>query len=368
MLFETVVNRLTQKPQTLHKAKPLYAYFHKYESQYGELAQIAKLEKRMAELFPEDPKLAVFSARYSGDKFDPIATKVIVSPTVQLRPKLPPMHHLPDQPPSLRNSPHPATLMARNSPRPQFLPVPNSPKRAAPVEDFEEPPRKIQRNDYQDFQRGASPLKGAAGRRLDQQRRMQGQNAATYSVPAAPIARDITFLMGLIPRADLYDYHRINPHKMVDLLQNTMVPEYSAWKASREDSRGGPSQAHHRQASTDQSGQYGFHNREDPISQGRPISPYVGDASRNRLVSGPTPYRQSSLRPGSSGSYEPPPATYGQQPALPQPPQHFNPPPVPVMSGQYDSPGWPQYGAPQPPANYGAPPPPQQQGFARYPY
>ena len=367
-----MVNRLAQKPETVHRTKALYAYFHKYESQFGELAQIAKLEKRMAELFPQDPKLAQFSARYSTDKFDPIAAKVIVSPTVQLRPpKLPfmPPSNLaePPQPPSMRNSPHPAALMARNSPRPQFLPVSNSPKRAAPAEDFEEPPRKIQRNDYQqDFQRGASPLKGAAGRRLDQQRRMQGQNAATYSIPAAPIARDITFLMGLIPRADLYDYHRINPHKMVGLLQDTAVPEFSAWKNSKGDSHG-QNQAHHRQVSTDQSGQYGFPNRDDPI-QGRPISPYVGDA-RNRMPSGPTPYRQSSLRPGSSGSYEPPPAGYGQQPAPPQMPQHFNPPPVPVISGQYDSAAWSsQYGAPPPPMNYGAPPPPQQQGYARYPY
>jgi len=41
--FETVVSRLTQKPELVSKAKPLYAFFHKYESQYGELSQISKL-------------------------------------------------------------------------------------------------------------------------------------------------------------------------------------------------------------------------------------------------------------------------------------------------------------------------------------
>ena len=66
VVFETCVNRLTSKPETLAKARPLYAYFHKYESQYGELSQILKLEARMAELFPDDPKLKSFTCRYSS--------------------------------------------------------------------------------------------------------------------------------------------------------------------------------------------------------------------------------------------------------------------------------------------------------------
>ncbi|KAI4194992.1 MAG: hypothetical protein LQ350_007448 [Teloschistes chrysophthalmus] len=39
--FETVVNKLTAKPETLPKAKPLYAFFHDFESKYGGLAQIS---------------------------------------------------------------------------------------------------------------------------------------------------------------------------------------------------------------------------------------------------------------------------------------------------------------------------------------
>lgn len=54
-VFETAVNKLAQKPETIAKAKPIYAFFHDFESRYGELAQIVKLETRMKDLFPDDP-------------------------------------------------------------------------------------------------------------------------------------------------------------------------------------------------------------------------------------------------------------------------------------------------------------------------
>ncbi|KAK0721469.1 hypothetical protein B0T21DRAFT_386327 [Apiosordaria backusii] len=322
VLFERVVSRLTSKHENVHKAKQLYVYFHKYESQFGELAQISKLEKRMAELFPEDPKLSHFSARFSTDKFDPITARVIVSPAAQLRPpRLPPPPLMPSieqhqggGPVSLRNTPQPpAFINTANRPSPapqQFQAAINSPKRPLQADDDDgssNPPRKIQRNEYAtEFVRGASPLKGAAGRRLDQQRRMQGTGGSAYTATPAPIARDITFLLGLIPRAELYDFHRMNPNKIVGLLQGTNVPEYSVWKANAPPPL--PANAHHRNVSTDfQYGTYG--NRDSPAP--RPLSPY--GQQQTRLVSAAATYRQSSLRPGSSGSgtgggYEPPPA------------------------------------------------------------
>ncbi|KAL2167227.1 hypothetical protein VTG60DRAFT_1578 [Thermothelomyces hinnuleus] len=364
VLFETVVNRLTQKPELVHKAKPLYAYFHKYESQFGELSQIAKLEKRMAELFPEDPKLAHFSARYSTDKFDPIAARIIVSPMTQLRPKqlIPSI----EKGASAQDSPRPPPLASRASPAPHTLPATNSPKRPLPADDFEEPPRKIQRNDFSEFQRGASPLKGAAGRRLDQQRRLQGQGAASYAAAPAPIARDITFLLSQIPRADLYDFHRFNPAKMTNLLRDTPVPEYTAWKSMRQ--------------SSEHTGQYGgYQSRDSPAPVGRPHSPYVGgDGGRGRMPpASAVPYRQGSNRPGSSGSYEPPPAVYAQG-HPPPPPQAGYAPPPPVQYDGAAGAAWPPYppppaaqqgyGGPPPPHLYGqAPPPPAQGGYPRYP-
>jgi len=335
----------------------------------------------MAELFPEDPKLATFSARYSTDKFDPIAARIIVSPATQLRPKqlMPSI----EQPNSLHNSPRPLPYATRHSPHPQFQPSTDSPKRPLAADDFDEPPRKIQRNDFQEFQRGASPLKGAAGRRLDQQRRMQGQGAASYTAAPAPIARDITFLMSVIPRAETYDYHRINPSKMVNLIRDTAVPDHSTWKNNKDGPsnvalRGGHGPAHNRQVSSDFPGQYGFQSRDSPAPQGRPMSPYTGEAARGRLAPASATYRQSSLRPGSSGSYEPPPAMFSQQ--GPPPPQQYSHPPAPVMIGQFDPNSWqqqpPPYGAP-PPQIYGAPPPnmgytqgppPPQQQYPQYRY
>jgi cleavage stimulation factor subunit 3 len=309
----------------------------------------------MAELFPEDPKLAHFTARYSTDKFDPIAARIVVSPATQLRPKL--LMPSIEQGASLQNSPRPPPFATRASPAPQFMPAVNSPKRPLPADDFDEPPRKIQRNDFGEFQRGASPLKGAAGRRLDQQRRMQGQGAASYTATPAPIARDITFLMGQIPRAEVYDAHRLNPAKMTNLLRDTQVPEYSAWKNTRQ----GPDNQFS-----------GFQGRDSPAPIGRPLSPYVGgDGARGRMAPGPAPYRQGSMRPGSSGSYEPPPAVYAQGP--PPPPAGYAHPPPPHYDGGAGG-AWPPYpppyagGPPPPPQMYGqGPPAPPQGGYPQYP-
>ncbi|KAK4232006.1 hypothetical protein QBC38DRAFT_525881 [Podospora fimiseda] len=303
VLFETVVGRLTSKPETVHKAKALYAYMHKYESTYGELAQIAKLEKRMAELFPEDRYLTNFSARYSSDNFDPISAPIIVSPATQTRP---PAFHPHMAMPSVeqqQHSPRPGQAQlagGRTSPPPptnqgSYM---NSPKRALQIDDYEESnfqPRKMQRTEYNNpqgqqgsdyqFQRGASPLKGAAGRRLAQQRvPTAGASSSYHSAAPAPIARDITFLLSLIPRADLYDGHRLNPRATASMLQRIDVPDFTVWKQQK-----GQGQGHARKVSV--GGEYGY----------RGGSPFVGGGR-------PVPYREGSVRPGSSGSYEPPPA------------------------------------------------------------
>ncbi|TQW08035.1 CFIA complex component Rna14 [Cordyceps javanica] len=194
VVFETCVNRLISKPETLAKARPLYAYFHKYESQYGELSQISKLEERMAELFPEDPKLKYFTERFASDRFDPIQTPIIVSKAVQMRPK----RAIPviEEPATIQDSPGP--VRQEQSPRPQFARATASPKRPFGVDDDElNPPKRVAR--------GVSPLKGAAGRRLDQQRRNQ----------TSALQRDITFLLGILPPAHTYDSQRLTAASMI---------------------------------------------------------------------------------------------------------------------------------------------------------
>ncbi|KAB5526391.1 hypothetical protein GE09DRAFT_1064979 [Coniochaeta sp. 2T2.1] len=375
VVFETVVNRLTQKPESVHKAKPLYAYFHKFESQFGELAQISKLEKRMAELFPEDPKLSHFTARFSTDKFDPIAARIIVSPTTQLKPKFPIMPSIEQrqQSVSVQDSPRPQHR-APVSPRPQYLQARDSPKRPFPTDDFDDlPPRKAMRGEQQDFIRGASPLKGAAGRRLDQQRRGgASQNAAAPIIP-----RDVSFLLGIIPPAHTYNQAVFPPSGVIRLLNQTHIPEFTEWKNGDRTQHNrniaqALAQSHNRQPSGDYAA-HSYQNRDSPNPQGRPQSPYTGSG---RLAPGGATYRQSSLRPGSRDSYEPPPAAYsqlGQQ-------GHYGQAPPP-QQGQYDAGaaagGWPTYGAPPAggaPQGYGAPAPygqvPQQPPaqYQQYPY
>lgn len=229
--FETVVSRLTQRPELVAKAKPLYSYFHKYESQYGELSQISKLEQRIAELFPDDPKLSRFASRFSGENFDPTAVRLIVSPATQMKPKV--LVQSIEHPNLARESSVPQ-YNPEASPRSQYVQTTNSPKRPFPLEDFESDlnrPRKLAR--------GESPLKGAAGRRLDQQRRLQqNQGAPAWQTNSAAsiVPRDVNILLSLIPRAEYYTSTKFNPSAMVRLLRETIVPDYNTWKTAREES------------------------------------------------------------------------------------------------------------------------------------
>ncbi|MCJ1291561.1 mRNA 3'-end-processing protein rna14 [Xylographa carneopallida] len=215
VVFETAVGRLTQKPETVPKAKPLYAYFHDFQSRYGELAQIIKLEKRISETFPDDPRLASFSERFAHEGFDPTAIRPIISPATQTRPKamlIPSIEPVPSAP---------------NSPPNRFIQITNSPKRLLPIEESDNEssrPRKLAR--------GESPLKGAAGRRLDQQKRnRQPQEMSQYEgqpnahmMPPPPLPRDVLFLLSIIPKSSTYHATKFNPEEMVRLIRETNIP------------------------------------------------------------------------------------------------------------------------------------------------
>jgi cleavage stimulation factor subunit 3 len=223
-VFETVVGKITSKPENVHRAKTLFLFFHDYESQFGELAQITKLEQRMLTLYPEDPQLQRFSQRFAGPTFDPTTVRPIVSPRTQMRPVMPSVmnsveEHHPVMPPQMEqrfasppvlHSPHLGNL----------LPTAHihSPKR--PLEDVEDnvQPRKMAR--------GESPaLKGAAGRRLDAARRnLATSNNASGNTPVVqgptPLAREINFLLSIIPPSHTYRETRFKPEAMVDMLRN----------------------------------------------------------------------------------------------------------------------------------------------------
>lgn len=181
--FETSVGRLAAKPDLVAKAKPLYSFFHKYESQYGELSQIRKLEQRMAELFPEDPKLHQFASRYTSDDFNPTSIRPVISPAFQRRPKDTVMQSIEHAPTIRENSRPPYDI----SPRLPYIQTTNSPKRPfqGDIESDSNPPRKVAR--------GESPLKGAAGRRLNDLKQARGTPLWQSNAPAPfVVPRDIT--------------------------------------------------------------------------------------------------------------------------------------------------------------------------------
>lgn len=207
----------------------------------------------MAELFPEDPKLLRFACRYTFEGFDPAAVRPIVSPQAQMRPVnrvRPSIEQVPvDQ--YNQQSPHMAQRAREISARPTYAhevmqqqretsarPVygmgggpmmpPHlnptiSPKRGYDDASDSDRPRKLAR--------GESPLKGAAGRRLDQQRRVHGNPAYLERAPGvATIPRDITFLLSIMPSAELYKAKGFNPERMVDLIGRTRIPEWDEWE------------------------------------------------------------------------------------------------------------------------------------------
>ncbi|KAH6637427.1 hypothetical protein C7974DRAFT_141142 [Boeremia exigua] len=226
-VFETIVGKLTAKPENVQRTKPLFLFFHEYEAHFGELAQITKMEQRMATLFPEDPQLQRFSRRFANPTFDPTTVRPIISPRTQMKPVMPLMPSvmpsveevMPNAPPfSQAQEPRIASPPSNvvNSPRLMNLPVvTHSPKR--PLEDAEESaqPRKLAR--------GESPLKGAAGRRLDAARRNMAASGSTpVGLPQgpSPLPREINFLLGIIPAAHTYREVRFNAEGMVNMLRN----------------------------------------------------------------------------------------------------------------------------------------------------
>lgn len=212
-VFETTVKRLLAHEDADHlaKAKPLFAYLHDYESKYGELAQVQSLEERMRKHFPEDPTLRLFSSRYSTPTFDVMNIHPVISPSQMHSPQIKIMASVEGQ-------------EAINSPIQKVIDTfaTNSPKRPFP-DDFDDVgPRKMAR--------GESPLKGAAGRRMNQQQQQQQQRPVNppagmppFPVPP-PLPPQITYLLSIIPKASTYVDVRLDAAKMVELIRDIHLP------------------------------------------------------------------------------------------------------------------------------------------------
>lgn len=191
----------------MHKAKPIFAFLHEYESRYGDLIQVINLESRMRELYPEDPALDQFAHRYSAPSFDPVAVRPILSPS-QTR---------------LKTAFAGAPAESRGTPTPRYLEAStSSPKRPFPSDDFDDDANRPRK-----FARAESPLKTAQSRR-DPPKRGQPLNGQTTQYKPqgspAPLPRDVVHLLSIIPPASAYNISRLSPEKMIDLLRRVDIP------------------------------------------------------------------------------------------------------------------------------------------------
>ncbi|KAF4556209.1 mRNA 3'-end-processing protein rna14-like protein [Elsinoe fawcettii] len=202
VVFETTVSRLTAKPENAHRAKNLYAFFHDWEAKYGELSQVTKIEKRMAELFPDENISTLFSRRFGASTvipppFDPCSVLLVLSPT-QIRPKNATQAIIPSIETTEPAQPGPFGYL-------------QSPKRPLDDSDAELPARKLLR--------GESPLKGAAGRRQQQRQARELGHQSTPSAPK-PLPLAVYQLLSIIPPARQWQQTLFDPAKMVDLVRS----------------------------------------------------------------------------------------------------------------------------------------------------
>jgi cleavage stimulation factor subunit 3 len=198
----------------------------------------------MATLFPEDPQLSRFAHRFEAESttshFDPTRVRLLISLSTQARPKvihqsiehggpLPAHHSLaarlasPGSSTQDRSTPH---LTGGASPHVAHVSplaavtgdMRNSPKRPFPpdfgVTDDSLRPAKVAR--------GESPLKGAAGRRLDaQKRRMEGGMGHSVVAGPTPLPRMVNFLLSILPsRASSENMSRVPPAAVMAVLRD----------------------------------------------------------------------------------------------------------------------------------------------------
>ncbi|KAI6795578.1 Suf-domain-containing protein [Hortaea werneckii] len=230
------------------RVRGLLWYMHDYESKYGDLAQIQKLEKRMRELYPDEPEVSRFASRFAEPQFDGMTVQLVLSES-QVRPRTTPLPTVVQQPPPAGAPPMipglPPVGMAspdqgglRLGPQGPYM---ASPKR--PLDDMDSDAEHQRK-----FARAESPLKGAAGRRgaggnqpavlgsLAQGPAVSGGSGfitKNYVPPGAPqsaqqliqhgpapLPRDINFLLSILPHAGTYTKAFFDPRKMIDLLRN----------------------------------------------------------------------------------------------------------------------------------------------------
>lgn len=241
-VFETTMTKISNlasisEQQKKDKSRLLLGYMHTFESNYGDLDKIHKIEKRLRDMFPSEPDVATFAKRFALPSFDALSVQLVISPT-QAQPKtaveaqqaaaaivsqaVPSIEEPGKSPPSrLELGPH--------------GPYVASPKRGLEDSDNDTPARK--------FMRAESPLKGAAGRRMNPQQAappvppgsssgaggggfvtktfVPGQTGGPPVAAAhhpAPLPYPLHDLLNKLPAARFYTVNHFDAARMVELV------------------------------------------------------------------------------------------------------------------------------------------------------
>jgi cleavage stimulation factor subunit 3 len=255
VVFESTVKKIADAPdmpleQKRQKCRRLLGYMHEHESKYGDLAQIHKVEKRMGELYPEEPDISHFSHRFALPDFDAIDIQLIISPTQALprpmqRAPLPPQNA---QLPANNNNNNDITTSIEN---PDILLGPNGPYIASPKRPLDDTDDVEAPQPQRKFLRAESPLKGAAGIRIQNSKANNAHHAASGSiggnsaaggfatktfVPTSsappPLPPRIESLLQVLPSANRYDQVRLDPAKLVAFLSGVYI-DYGKAMAAR---------------------------------------------------------------------------------------------------------------------------------------
>jgi len=237
VVFETTLTKIqntTSIPAEVQKEKsrPLLGYMHAYESNFGDLTQIHKLEKRMGEMYPHEPELTRFSHRFEMPTFDALKAQLVISPT-QTRPRSAFSYPVQQPPPVGGNG------EIRLGPHGPYI---TSPKRPLDDSETDTPSRKFLRG-------GDSPIKGAAGKRIATGGAMSATvpttnnnintsggsggfavknyvPGASNGLPPLPMQLLPDQIMGLLaklPAANTYQVQRFDPGRMVQFLRGLVI-------------------------------------------------------------------------------------------------------------------------------------------------
>ncbi|KAJ7983053.1 Suf-domain-containing protein [Mycena polygramma] len=221
-LFERVIGTFTPP-----EAKPIWERWSRSQYQYDDLEAVLELERRMAEVYPNDAPIKRFAQRHTYHSIDAIADhdlgfaktrKVGGSATFQITPSVPP--------PGVPNP-----LLNPNNHNGDGKAAPSNPnKRVAPPPDRKrENDYKRQRPDERDRDRRRySPPPSASGPSWERDRDVKPSLPPRREPPPKeekpPIPPIIHWFLTQLPPRETFDGPVFNTENLMETLRNAVIP------------------------------------------------------------------------------------------------------------------------------------------------